>query len=391
MALECHLNEPVTPGLGTESHSAGWSGGTGAVDRYSRIGLTNPPTSEQYEGFALPASGNWTSARSGLFIDKNYFFRVAVADDSGIAESGVDSFKTNALAAVMPAPGSSAITSHEATITTNTFTPNVTDSTWVVSLYYKKTTDVSYVLAGSSAVDNPFSFDLTGLDAFTEYSFYAEIVRTTNNNTTLASSVQTFTTAEGVPEVVTNVATSVTATSAILQGTLDINEGTGVNVYFKWDTVTPPVANQTANQSKSADGDFSQAISGLGLNKYYFQAFASFATPSGSPVSGGIQSFVFAKPGSLWVEGTKLHVISTSFQIYAAEGTLIGAAAGQIGSVWVEGDNLNYIDSSGNERSIAGSDEGVQTGKAGSIWQEANYLGWLDFSQHKRLGTGVLQ
>lgn len=367
------------------------------VYRDNEYGITLVTENLVASAYSTNASGVWTKRCSGLTADVTWKFRALAFFDLNWGQVYGNTISGQMMAHVAAAgtPTSSAVGMTTATIAC-LYTPNVTQSSCSAQLQYKKTTDPSWTDAGAAQTTGGYtqvsiSRDLTGLDFDTEYQFRLVITRTTFNDTSLTSATSTFTTLEGTPVVVSDTPTSVTATSATLNGTLDINGGTGVNCYFKWDTVTPPVANVTANQSMSADGSFSQAISGLGASKYYFQAFASFATPAGSPVSGAIRAFVFAKAGSIWVEGTKLHIISSTFEIYAAEGTLVGAAVGQLGSLWVEGNNLNYIDSSGNERYITGSDEGVQSGQVGSIWHEGNYFAWLDSSQHKRLGTGVLQ
>jgi len=212
-------------------------------------------------------------------------------------ESGAElQAKSNAQAALADTPTSSAITSSTATIACD-YTPNVNASTCSAQLQYKKTTDPSWTNAGSAQTTGgsseiPISRNITGLTASTQYQVRLVITRTTNNDTSLTSATASFTTEADVPSVTTDAATGVAATSAILNGTLDINGGTGVNVYFKWGTDNPPTQNTTANQSKSADGSFDQAISGLSASTtYYVQAFASFSTPAGSPVSGSVQSF----------------------------------------------------------------------------------------------------
>jgi hypothetical protein len=92
--------------------------------------------------------------------------------------------------------------------------------------------------------------------------------------------------------VTTDAATGVGSTSATLNGTLDINEGTGVNCYFMWGTDNPPTQHQTANQPMSADGHFEQAITGLDASTtYFFKAVVTFSTPTGSPNEGSVLSF----------------------------------------------------------------------------------------------------
>ena len=299
-------------------------------------------------------------------------------------------FKTHAVTATASTPSSSAVTFETATIACNYY-PNVNVSSCSAQLQYKKTADPGWTNAGSPVTDGGYSQasaseDITGLDASTQYQFRLVITRTTENETSLTSAVSSFTTEAGVPDLTTDAVTNIAATTAILHGTLVINEGTGVNVYFKWDENTPPVANQTANQSKSADDSFQQAISGLSYNTlYYFQAFTSFSSPAGSPLSGSILSFTTAadpsaKIGSFWVEDVRVDWVDTNRFVKSSTGVDLGLQAGaKKASIWVEGDNLHYIDDDNHERRINGILGDVVAGLPGSIWVQAvvHQLRWI--------------
>ncbi len=260
-------------------------------------GISSVTENETFDGgTGGAANGSWTRNTGGtLTADENYMFR-ARGYDNGYQYGSVISSKTAAMIAVVSTPTSSAITATTATIACN-YTPRTLRSTCSAQLQYKKTTDVIWINAGAPAANGGYSnvnhsLGITGLESSTQYQVRLVITRGTVNDTSLTSPTHSFTTLAGEPLVTTNAATGVAAASATLNGSLVINAGTGVNVYFKWDTVNPPVANQTANQPMSADGTFNQAISGLSANTtYFFQAFVSFSTPTGSPNEGSVLSF----------------------------------------------------------------------------------------------------
>lgn len=321
MALNCAINY-ITPTLDGCSHGGGWGGGTGAVDRYSRVALTNPPPasppSEQYEGFSLNSSGNWNNGRSGLSADTSYYFRVAVADESdpGIAESAVTSFKTNANAATAQTPTSSAITATTATIACD-YTPNVNVSTCSAQLQYKKTTDSTWTDAGSpqttggSAQIN-ISRNITGLEGLTSYQVRLVITRTTNNDTSLTSATHSFTTLASTPTVTTNAASSVTHQSANLNATVDPNT-ISCDTTFQWDTNSGvPYANETT-PATTLTGDGNQAvqhaISSLSASTtYYFRAKTTY-NGGVDVVYGSELSFTTsASPDSLAAQEDHMHI-----------------------------------------------------------------------------------
>ena len=319
---------PTTSSNAELEHGGGWSGNDcGApfettITKRFLYGLSNPPGTQTNHGASTAVSGSYSSGVAGLLADTVYYARHRVDGDCGDAYGAVGSKKLNAQVAVMPAPGSSSVTATTATITSNTYTANVVASTYTVTLYYKKTTDPSYTSAGSGTA-NPLTANLTGLSSNTQYQFYAEIVRTTNNNTTLASSVGNFTTLAGEPEITTVAASSVATTTATLNSTLDINEGTGVTVYWKWGTDNPPTQNTTASQAASADGPFSVGITGLiASTTYYHKAYTAFSTPSGTPNSGSVLSF--ATPADPAIEAANedhMHIYEYD-GIYGADKTV---------------------------------------------------------------------
>ena len=249
-------------------------------------------------------SGFWYSTLAGsnpanIPLDVNMSWYPYLTDDNGNHVYGATIVtRTYANAATASTPSVSNITSSSADLSCD-FVPQVNVSTCSAQLQYKRTVDSVWLSAGlpnttatgtTTATVGPIS--LTGLTASTSYDVRLLINRTTSSNPTTTSTVVSFTTSPGAPTVTTDPASTISETTAQLNATVTVNAGTNVQVYWKWDTVNPPVAHITAGQTVSADGSFQQALSGLTANTtYYSQAFTSFVTPTGSPASGSVVSF----------------------------------------------------------------------------------------------------
>jgi hypothetical protein len=155
------------------------------------------------------------------------------------------------------------------------------------------------------------------------------ITRTTSANTSTTSAAASFTTLPGEPEITTNPATNVAASTANLNATLDINAGTGVTVYWKWGTDNPPTQNTTASQAASGDGSLSVEITGLSASTAYFaQAFTAFDTPTGSPNNGAVVSFSTpTDPAAVAAEEDHMTIFEFNERKYGVESTFYFAIA----------------------------------------------------------------
>ena len=296
---------PVTPATGQNAAQTAilstFSGNTpgSTLFKFDQYGISSVTEHEVSSGSSTGGSGTWSKTATGLVADENYQFRGFVDDLAffGPAYGNTLSGRTAAMVAAADTPGSSAVTASMATISCG-YTPNVLRSSCSAQLQYKKTTDVSWTNAGSAQTTGGYgatsiSRDITGLDASTQYQVRLVITRTTINNTSLTSATASFTTLAGEPLVTTDAASGVAATSANLNGTLDINEGTSVEVYFEYGTDSGLAgASSTIPVSESADGSFQTAVGSLvATTTYYFRAVVTFSTPTGSPNYGDILSF----------------------------------------------------------------------------------------------------
>ncbi|HZF52190.1 MAG TPA: hypothetical protein VE093_26230, partial [Polyangiaceae bacterium] len=135
---------------------------------------------------------------------------------------------------------------------------------------------------GSGIATTSFSQGITGLQPATTY-YYCAIAQ--NAVGTTFGSVLTFTT-PSPPTVTTSAASSVTNTSAILNGAANPN-GSATTGYFRYSTVNPgtcddmfgsraPTSGGSALGSGNANVSFSQQVTGLSAGTtYYYCAIAS--------------------------------------------------------------------------------------------------------------------
>ncbi len=182
-------------------------------------------------------------------------------------------------AAVASAPSATtgpttAIGSTSATIT-GTVNPGGQSTTWYVeygtsSAYGSKTAPAS---AGSGSSATNVSADLSGLKVGTTYHYR---VVATNTTSTDHGSDAVFTTLVP-PDVTTGAASSITATSASLNGTVDPN-GRDTTYYFEYGTTTSYGTKTSTKSAGSATSPQSESagVSGLQVGRtYHFRIVAS--------------------------------------------------------------------------------------------------------------------
>jgi hypothetical protein len=214
-------------------------------------------------------------------------------------------FRSYALAATTSTPGASSITASSATAECY-YTPNTNFSSCSAQFQYKRTVDSTWInfgapsTFGGSAQVTTGPIALTGLSPSTSYDIRLQITRGTSSNPTTTSVTTTFVTAVGGATVVTNAPALVTNTSANFDATVTLNAATGAQVYWKWDTVNPPVANTSATIPADASAEYQLTQTGLSPGvTYYVQAFVSYVTPAGSPGQGSVVTFTTAPdPGA---------------------------------------------------------------------------------------------
>ena len=160
-----------------------------------------------------------------------------------------------------------------------------------VRFQYGETSDYGIDTVWQSGKESVIAFEqaITGLDPNTTYHFRAQA---RNSAGTVNGADRTFTTLILIePTVTTDPATSITKTTATLNGELDDDGNEACDCGFEYGETTD-YGTTTATESKETGETFSQAISGLTLGKHYH--FRAIATNSAGISYGSDRTF-FAK------------------------------------------------------------------------------------------------
>jgi hypothetical protein len=192
-----------------------------------------------------------------------------------------------AAAATPPSATTGAVTSIGSTTATitGTFNPNGTSTSW----YFQYGTSTSYgtktttTSGGSGTSDTNVSASLTGLAPGTTYHY--ELVATSTGGTTEGGDGVFTTTSAPAPTVVTSAATSVTSTSATLNGTVNPN-GRQTTWFFDYGTSTSYGSTTPSQNAGSGTSTVPVSITVTGLQPgqaYHFRLVGS----SGSGTNRG--------------------------------------------------------------------------------------------------------
>ena len=215
--------------------------------------------------------------------------------------------------------------------TTATLNGNLTSmgSASSVTVSFQYATDAYYIANGGSystatgnqvrSTTGTFSANLTGLPGSTTYHFRARAV----GNGTVYGDDMTFRTGTTPPTVVTNAATNITTTSAILNGNLT-SMGTAnlVNVSFEWGE-TINYGNETTPQGLTSAGNFSAPLTGLSPGTTYH--FMAKAIGNGSTVGIDMIFTTLSVPPS--VSTTGFSDVTTNLATLYGNLTSLGTAS----------------------------------------------------------------
>jgi len=191
---------------------------------------------------ATPASVIGTTTKSaslvltGLIPNTTYHYRVKGENIAGTVNGSDLTFTTPAVVATVV---SDAATNVGATVATLNATVNPNNATTIVSFEYGTTTSYgttkkSYQDIVTGTTNTPVYLALTGLIPNTTYHYRVSGV---NAAGTANGSDMTFTTSAVLPTVASNAATSVTATGATLNATVNANNAV-TTVRFEYGTTT---------------------------------------------------------------------------------------------------------------------------------------------------------
>jgi hypothetical protein len=209
-------------------------------------------------------------------------------------------FKTNAVDLTFSGgPSTTGPPTADAATVQQAYFPNTRESVATASFQYRILGSPTWLeTAGANA--NGYSsvnriVTISGLDGNTTYQYRLRVTRTTNNGIEYFGSIGTFLTLPDQPTITTNAASSIGATSAVLNGTVDPNT-LGVRVRFGWGTADGGSSigawqNLSSTENISGDGDipFSVSLTGLSFSTpYFFRAFVEWPTPGLGEIKSGV-------------------------------------------------------------------------------------------------------
>jgi hypothetical protein len=232
-----------------------------------------------------------SSNLSGLTGGTTYHYRLVASSTAGTTE-GSDGIFTTSAAPTVTTSAATAVTSTGATLN-GTVNPNGRATTYFFE-YGKDTsygTKTTVTNAGSDTSAVIVSAAVTGLQAGQTYHFRLDATSDagTTNGADLTLVAATAPPTPG-PTVTTKAATSITATGARLNGTVNPN-GLATTYYFDYGTSTTYGSKTPAASAGSgkANVSVSAAVSGLGAGVYHFRLVASSSagTTYGSDLTFG--------------------------------------------------------------------------------------------------------
>ena len=302
--------------------------GTATTDSVSFVYGTTPkgPYLNSTSPRPTTETGPFHDGVTGLTPFTTYYFKARA--DGGIYGTGYgaeDNFTTNHLPPVIWTGGANDIMANAATLNGNLYLMG-SAPTVNVSFEYSITKDGPYTeTAPPQAMTEreAFQADLTGLESATTYYYRA---KGTGDNGTGLGAEQVFTTGALPPSVTTDSATGIAATSATLNGDLNLlGSAKTVNVSYEWGaTQGGPYTNTTALQAKTATGAFNAGLSGLtSFTVYYYRARADGGMYSNS--HGEEMSFITTLTPPSVTTGDAASITSNS-AILNGELTTLGRA-----------------------------------------------------------------
>jgi lysophospholipase L1-like esterase len=236
-----------------------------------------------------------TAPLSGLIPGTTYYFRVAATNSAGTSKGLIVSFNTVAQPPTPPTVVTTAATS--VTSSGATLNGTVNPNGLATDAYFKYGTDPALATSnttstqsmGSGGTVQPITASLSGLTPGTIY--YFQVVATNAGGASQAT-ILSFPTPVS-PTITTNSPTSITATSAIFNGSVNPN-GLSTTAWFEYGT--DPFLSSWTNTASQAKGSskspqsYNWSISGLSsYTTYYYRAAAS---NSGGTQKGVINSFL---------------------------------------------------------------------------------------------------
>ncbi len=283
---------------------------------------TNPTiaNSKTTEGTGM---GSFVSNLTGLTSNTTYYVRAYATNSAGTAYGNEVSFKTSA---VVPSLTTTEITS--ITATTASSGGNITNDggASVTARGVCWSTSQNPTVADSHTDDGngtgSFTSILTGLSSNTTYYVRAYA---TNSAGTAYGNELSFKTSAGIPSLITEYVTSITANTAISGGNITNDGGATIEACgVCWSTSQSPTLSDNHTSDVSENGNFTSNITGLSTGTTYY--VRAYATNSAGTAYGNEINFTTAPPVPTNISATpgdkevtiKWNAVSeaTSYNIY---------------------------------------------------------------------------
>jgi hypothetical protein len=279
---------------------------TGKGVCWNTIGSPTTADSKTEDG---TGTGSFASSLTGLTPGKAYYARAYATNSAGTAYGNELSFNTNTTTPTPPTAAVAAATSvtNISAILNGAVNANGSSTTVIfeyglTNLYGSSTDATPSVVTGSSTTS--VSAVMTGLTPGTLSHFRVKAV---SSGGTAYSNDLTFTTLQ-MPDAITGSATSITNTTAILNGTVNANN-LSTTVTFEYGTTI--AYGNTANAVPNPINGGSPTSVNTGLTglipgtTYYFRVKA---VSSGGTIYGDDQSFITLCIGSTATTGTATNI-----------------------------------------------------------------------------------
>jgi hypothetical protein len=261
-ATSATLNGTVNPNGLTTNAIFEWS--TSSFTPPSGGGTPGTTDTPSYNAGAGSSAEAYNTFLTGLTPNTIYYYDAYCGNSSGVGHGYVTSFQTLPLAAPTVTTGSVSSLTATSAVLNGTANPNGLDTTWFFQAAPNPSLSGSGNFGGGDAGTGRTpvgeTYALTGVSSNTEFWF--RIVAVSAGGTSYGS-ILSFTTAMVPPTAVTNAASSITATSATLNGTVNPN-GTQCWMQYYWGT-TPSFGNYLSGSPNNGDlsvGSGQSAVSG---------------------------------------------------------------------------------------------------------------------------------
>jgi hypothetical protein len=251
------------------------------------------PTISNSKKSSGKGKGKYSCLMSELQIATHYFVRAYATNLTGTFYGDEISFFTTNGSMTLNTSVATSITAISATIGGSV--PNdggsaITERGFCISKSQNPT--ITNKISNGSGIGS-FSSNINGLDANTTY--YARVFATNSIGTMYGNEIN-FTTKDGIITLTTNEATSITATSATIGGSITSDGGASITVRgFCWSKTPNPTTADGKSTSTGTTGSYATNISGLSIGStYYVRAYATNAvgTYYGNEVSYTTQNGV---------------------------------------------------------------------------------------------------